>query len=129
MAPKSLQNPEIERLIRLGAQSRAQLTLASLRLRETLDIPTRLRGSLKRHPSSWLFGSLASGLAISLLLGGKRSQRGTPDVTPQKKRHRSLPVAAAGLVLTAARPIAKHWFSKQAEKWLANVMIQSQRQP
>jgi hypothetical protein len=129
MDPKPLQNPEIERLIRLSAESRAHLAVATAALREKLDVPARLRSSLKRHPSTWLFGSLASGFVVSLLFGSKRSERSSSEASPAPKRPKSLPAAAVGLALTAARPLAKHWLSKQAEKWLAQAISQSRHQP
>ncbi len=129
MDPKPLQNPEIERLIRLSTESRAQLTVAAHRLRDQLDLPAKLRDSLKRHPSSWLFGSLASGFVASLLFGRKRGSRSNREMVSVPKPPKSLPAAAVGLALTAARPLAKHWLSKQAEKWLSQAMSRSHHQP
>ena len=110
-------HPEILRLVRLGEVSRALLENEADKLRRKLDVPSRIRGSLKDHPSSWLFGSLATGLAASLLL------RRSP--APVKK-HRGFTATLMGLTLTAARPLAKVWLADQLKHWIAS---QSAKQP
>ncbi len=110
MDRKPPQNPEIERLIRLGAASRSCLTSEVIALKQRLDFPTRIRGSLKSHPTAWLFGSLASGFVGSLLFRRK------PAATATK--HRGLPVTLLGLALTAARPFAKVWLADQVKSYL-----------
>lgn len=131
MDPKSLHQSEIERLIRVSAESRAHLTLASQRLRDHLNVPAKLRDSLRRHPSSWLVGSLASGFVASLLFGRPRVRRGQPStqgsIQVEPKRPKSLPAVAAGLALSAARPLATRWLAQQAERFLAKGISQASR--
>lgn len=110
MDRKLAENPEIQRLIQLSAAARCCLADEVIALRRRLDLPTRLRGSLKEHPAAWLFGSLASGIAATFLL------RRQP---PRATKRRSLPVALLGLTLTAARPFAKIWLGDQLKHWLA----------
>ena len=101
---------EIERLIRLSADSRACLTREVVAVKQRLDFPARIRGSLKGHPSAWLFGSLASGFVGSLLFRRKPAVTGT--------KHRGLMMTLLGLALTAARPFAKVWLADQVKLYL-----------
>lgn len=111
MDRKLSEKTEIERLIRLSESARASLEIEAERIKQRFDIPARIRGSLSAHPTSWLFGSLASGLAASVLF----SRRGKTVVKP---RQRGIAGMLLGLTLTTARPLAKAWFSNQVEKWL-----------
>ena len=101
---------EIERLIRLSATSRACLTREVVAVKQRLDFPARIRGSLKGHPSAWLFGSLAFGFVGSLLFRRK------PAVTG--KKHRGWMMTLLGLALTAVRPFAKVWLADQVKLYL-----------
>ena len=110
MDRKPSQNQEIERLIGIGAASRSCLTREVVALKQQLDIPTRIRGSLKSHPTAWLFGSMASGFVGSVLFRRKPAAA--------KTKHRGIPHALLGLALTAARPLAKVWLADQVKGYL-----------
>lgn len=112
MDRKLQQKQEIERLILLSDAARSSLEDAAISLKHKLDVPSRLRSSLKTHPTGWLMGSLASGLAASMMFGRKEA--------PVEKKRRSLPLALLGLSLTAVRPIAKVWLTDQVKNYLAN---------
>jgi hypothetical protein len=103
---------EIQRLIRASDSARHTLQSEATLLRQKLDVPARLRASLKSSPTGWLMGSLASGFGLSLLF-----RRQAP---PQEKKKRSLPITLLGLTLTAARPLAKIWLADQAKNYLSN---------
>lgn len=111
MDRKLPKDQEIERLIRLGEAARSCLEHEAVLLKQRLDVPARIRGSLKEHPAGWLLGSLASGLAASLLLRLKPRR-------PAEKKHRGLPLTLLGLTLTAIRPIAKVWLTDQVKSYL-----------
>jgi hypothetical protein len=111
MDRKLPENPEIQRLIRLSQASRSFLGNEALSLKHRLDVPARLRDSLKSHPSTWLFGSLASGLAASLIF----RRRPASD-----KKRKGIPATLMGLTLTAARPLAKVWLTDQLKHWIAS---------
>ena len=111
MDRKLPENPEIQRLIRLSEASRACLESEVVALKHRLDVPSRIRGSLNNHPSAWLFGSVASGLAASLIF------RRRPAAT---KKRRGISGALIGLTLTAARPLAKVWLSGQLKQLASN---------
>lgn len=112
MDRKLPESPEILKLVRLAEQSRALLGEEAARLRQRLDVPARLRDSLKHHPGSWMFGSMATGLAASFIFRRRPAE-------PVKKR-RGIPATLLGLTLTAARPLAKVWLADQAKRWLSS---------
>ncbi|MEO5713357.1 MAG: hypothetical protein ABIT37_07695 [Luteolibacter sp.] len=98
-------------MIRLSEAARSCLGDEALAVRQRFDVPARLRASLRKHPTGWLMGSLASGLAASLLFfrGGKTAK-------PEKRR--GLPTVLLGLTLTAVRPLAKVWLTNQVKHHL-----------
>jgi DNA-binding transcriptional regulator/RsmH inhibitor MraZ len=113
MDRKLSKSQEIERLIRIGDAARYQLGSDAVLLKQRLDVPSRLRSSLKSHPTGWLFGSLASGLAASLLF------RRRPERERVEKKPRSFPLVVLGLTLTAVRPFAKVWLTDQVKNYLS----------
>jgi hypothetical protein len=110
MDRKSPQKPEIQQLIDLSAAARSCLTCEARALRQRLDIPARIRNSVKCHPASWLLGSLASGIAASFAFRRK------PRTTLASRR---TPSKMLGFVWTAARPLVKIWLADQVKHWLA----------
>jgi hypothetical protein len=108
MDRKLPENPEIQRLIRLSAASRSLLETEASDLRQRFDVPSRIRHSLQESPTTWLFGSLASGLAASLMFRRK---------PPVATKRRGIPALLFGLTLTAARPLAKVWLANQLKQW------------
>lgn len=119
MDRKLPKNQEIERLIRLGEAARSCLGNEAVLLKQRLDVPTRIRGSLKSHPAAWLFGSLASGFAAGLLLFRRK-----PAAAAEKK-HRGLALTLLGLTLTAVRPFAKVWLTDQVKNYFAGQPVRS----
>lgn len=111
MAQELQQDQELQRLIRLGEAARSCLGHEVAALKAKLDFPARIRNSLRHHPTGWLLGSLASGLAGSLLFRRRR-------VAPVRKAHKSLLLTLLGLALTAARPFAKVWLADQVKNYL-----------
>lgn len=114
-------NQEIQRLILISAAARSCLETEAHALRQRLDVPARIRGSIKQHPTGWLFGSLVSGMATSLLFRGK-SNRPMTGQSGSPSPRRSVPVALMGLALTAARPLAKVWLTHQVKQRLAGML-------
>ena len=111
MDRKLSEKAQIERLIQLSANSRARLESEAIRIKQRFDIPAKIRGSLNEHPTSWLLGSLASGLVGSLLISRRPK-------TSSKPQRRGMIGVMLGLAVTAARPMAKVWVSNQFAKWL-----------
>lgn len=110
MDRKLPKDQQIERLIRLGEAARSCLEQEAVLLKQRLDVPARIRDSLKEHPTGWLFGSLVSGLAASLLLRVKPR--------PAENKHRGLPLSLLALTLTAVRPMAKVWLTDRVKSYL-----------
>lgn len=110
MDRESSEQQEIQRLIRLSEAARSRLGSEVAILRHRLDVPSRLKDSLRQHPAGWLLGSLASGLAASLVFRRKPS-------APKKRR--GIPATLFGLTLTAVRPMAKIWLANQLKSWIS----------
>jgi hypothetical protein len=100
-------------LISLGETARSTLSHEAAVLKHRLDVPARLKDSLKSHPTGWLVGSVASGLAASFLF------RRRPAREEKEKKSKSLPLAVLGLTLTAVRPFAKVWLTDQVKNYLS----------
>ncbi|MGA0899910.1 MAG: hypothetical protein ACO3SO_05860 [Luteolibacter sp.] len=112
MAAKSTKRPEIEELIRLSQEARVDLGSRVAGIRKSLDVPTRVFGSMRSHPKIWLFASVAAGVGTSMLLG-KLPGRG-------KKKGSSIKKKAIALTLTAARPIVKIWLANKLKSLGSN---------
>jgi hypothetical protein len=121
---RKLQNQEIQRLIRLGESARSGIQRETLVLRQRLDLASRIRGTIKNHPTGWILGAMGTGLTISRLLFRSRRQKPTPAAT-----RKSLPMVALGLTLTAIRPFAKVWLADQVKRYLAGQLATTGRRP
>lgn len=122
MDRKLPEKAEIERLIRLSERARTCLESEAARIKERFDIPARIRSSLKEHPASWVFGSMASGLVASLLF----SRHQKPAV---KTGRRGAAGVLLGITLTAAKPLAKVWLANQVKDWMTRPPSSSRPQP
>lgn len=111
MDRKLPKDQEIQRLIRLSEVARSKLENEAVLLKQRLDVPARIRTSLKSHPLGWLFGSLASGLTATWLF------RRQPVVVD--KKNRGVASTLFGLALTAIQPAAKVWLANQLKSYLA----------
>jgi hypothetical protein len=117
MDRKFSKNSEIERLIQISHSARCCLENEAVSLKQRLDFPARIRGSLKQHPTGWFLGLLTSGLAAGLMFRRK------PAVAEKKRR--SIPFALLGLTLTAVRPFAKVWLTDQVKNYLTGQLSPS----
>jgi hypothetical protein len=113
MDRKHSEQAQVERLIRLSAASRGRLGVEVAAIKHRFDIPSRIRGALSAHPTTWLFGSMASGMAASLFF---RRRPAAKSKLPGGGIFGTL----LGLVLTAAKPVAKVWLSQQLARWAAH---------
>lgn len=112
MDRKPAHKPEIERLIRLGADARAQLGRDAADLQRKLDVPARVRDSLRSNPAGWLGGSAVAGLAASLLFRRKKK-------TVKAVKKKTLAALLLGLVANALTPLLKIWLTGQLKQFLA----------
>lgn len=106
---------EIERLIRSSENARRFIRSEVHSLKAKLDVPARVRGSLKGNPFGWLFGSAASGLVASLLFRRKSARSVGKKSTPR-------PFRFLALILTLVRPMAKVWFTGQVRNYLSGAV-------
>ena len=120
MASPTSKHQEIERLIRLSDDSRSLLVNHAMAIRQRLDVPTRLRHSVKENPGQWLFGGLASGIATSFLFRRKAS-------SVKKVKNRSLPLALLGITFAAVRPLLQVWLTSQAKNYITGKPIEFPR--
>ncbi len=99
MAKKSGNNKSDAELKEQIARSREDLALRLNRVREEVDLPRRIRRSVRREPVRWIVGAIAVGLLVTAVLTRKKkvivdAKGGT------KSKH---PLLEAGFVLGALR--------------------------
>lgn len=104
---------EIQRLIRSSEAARTVLGSEIRDLKHRLDVPARVRSSLKSNPTSWIGGSVVAGLAGSLLF--RRKAKRTP--APKKK---GLLGFILGLAFTGLRPLLKVWLAGQLKNYIGS---------
>ena len=99
MAKKSGNNKSDAELKEQIARSREDLALRLNRVREEVDLPRKIRRSIRREPVPWIVGAIAVGLLITAIVTRKKkvyvdAKGGT------KSKHALL---EAGFVLGALR--------------------------
>ena len=102
MAKKSGNNKSDAELKEQIARSREDLALRLNRVREEVDLPRRIRRSVRREPVRWIVGAITVGLLVTAVLTRKKkvivdAKGGT------KSKH---PLLEAGFVLGALRVAA-----------------------
>ncbi|MES2996605.1 MAG: hypothetical protein V4733_07325 [Verrucomicrobiota bacterium] len=108
---------KIRRLIEEAAVSRDFLSLEIVELKRKLDVPARMRESLREHPTSWVAGSAISGLFASLLF--RRPRKPKPKQAAKAAKTGVMGVLLASAV-AVAKPIAGRWLANRAKNyWLA----------
>ncbi len=115
MDRKIPKHQQIEQLIRSSEQSRTFLTAEVQSLKAKLDVPARVRNSLKGNPGGWILGSAASGLFASLLFRRKTAK----PARLKTGKKLSSPIRFLALILTVVRPLAKVWLTGQLKNYLA----------
>ena len=105
MAKKSGNNKSETELKEEIAQSREELALRLDRVREEVDLPRKIRRSVRREPVPWIVGAIAVGLLVTAVVTRKTkvyvdAKGGT------KSKHALL---EAGFVLGALRIAEQHF--------------------
>lgn len=113
MDRKPTEEARIQELIRLSNGSRLTLSREILVLKSKLDLPLRIKSSLRGSPTTWLAGSAIAGLATSLLWRKRK---------PAKSKYGSKSNKLLYLTLTAARPIIKVWLVKRLKHWATDAI-------
>lgn len=70
MAERTQERTKLAELVRRSGTARIQIGLAHANLRRRLDIPERLKESIKSQPMKWLGGSMLAGLFGSFIFKG-----------------------------------------------------------
>jgi len=104
MAKSTQQKAGIAELIRRSEQSRLRLSDAHSALKDRLNMPARLKESLKVAPKKWVGGSLFAGLLLGRLFGAKKER---PEGVQKIRKQRNLLLGALTLIATLAKPAAK----------------------
>lgn len=111
MAAKLPISREIQRLIDTGASARATLGSEIRTFKHKVDVPSRLKDSLKSHPTGWLGGSVVAGMAGSLLFRRKAKR--------EKPRKKGIIAFLLTLAFAAFRPFLKVWLAGQVKNYLS----------
>jgi hypothetical protein len=101
---------EIQRLIRSSETAREVLGSEIRDLKHRMDIPARVRSSLKSNPTGWIGGSVLAGLAGSLLFRRKDKR--------EKPKKKGLLGFLLALGVAALRPFVKVWLAGQLKNYL-----------
>lgn len=115
------QKPEILELIRHSALSRTILAEEFIRAKERFDVPARVRGNFQNHTGTWLLGSGVLGLAASLFFGRpsrRKSGKNTEGVITKTAKTGGKYGILAGLLMAAAKPLARMWLEKRVRYWI-----------
>jgi len=98
MAKKSGNNKSDAELKEQIARSREDLALRLDRVREEVDLPRKIRRSIRRQPVPWIVGAIAVGLLVTAIV--TRKKKVYVDAKGTKSKHALL---EAGFVLGALR--------------------------
>jgi hypothetical protein len=112
MAKPTQKSSEIAELIRCADAARFQIGQAHHRLKQKLDIPLRIRDSLKSSPLKWLTGSLATGFVGSFLF---RSRKPRKD---EAKKSRGWIMSSLSMAFNLAKPALKIYGAKILQDYL-----------
>lgn len=106
---KPTQKVEIAELVRRSEAARLHLSDAHSALKDKLNVPARLKESLKAEPTKWLGGSLVAGLVASRVF---RKKKKPPEKVLSVKKQRNLLLGTLTLAFTLAKPAAKIYATK-----------------
>jgi hypothetical protein len=104
---------QIQRLIQTSATARSVLGSEIRTFKYKMDVPSRMKDSLRSHPTSWLGGSVVAGLATSLLFRRKPIKEKLPD------KKKTLLGVLFTLVFAALRPFLKAWLTGQLKHYIS----------
>ena len=110
MARKSQKALEFAELVRKNEAARLKLGAAHRDLRHKLDVPSRVKESIKSQPQKWLGASVVAGFVGSLLIKSKRGKE-KRKLAAAGKRKRLFP-APVSMLLTLLKPAIKIYVAK-----------------
>src|SRR5438309_5826712 len=100
MAKKSGNNKSDTELREQIARSRDDLALRVNRVREEVDLPRKIRRSVRREPVPWIVGAIAVGLIITAVV--TRKKKVVDDVARRGSKTKSA-LLETGFILGALR--------------------------
>lgn len=122
MAKSTKKEVKIHELIARSEAARLQLGKSHAELKRRLDVPTRLRESVKADPKKWIGGSAAVGLVGSFLFRSKKKRKRNRNrvggLVKEEKNQRNMLFSALGLIFTVMRPVAKIYGTKLLKDFL-----------
>jgi hypothetical protein len=116
MAKPTQQSLELAELILRSEAARIQIGHAHLQLKKKLDVPLRIRDSLKSSPLKWLGGAMGAGLLGSMLF---RPRRPEIRLEPEKK-HRGWFVGLLMMLFALMKPTLKMYATNLIKDYLQN---------
>lgn len=117
MARKSPDPARLETLSRQLDAARSDLGHAAVHLRQRLDLTSRVRDSLRRHPAKWFGASAVVGLVASLALTRLRRKPARLE-TAAIRGTKGRIAGAAVAVFTLLRPVVQKWMLLQLrQRW------------
>ena len=116
MAKSTQKSLELAELILRSDVARFQIGQAHHKLKQKLDIPLRIRDSLKSSPLKWLGGSLGVGFMGSFLFKSKRRQ---PKYSIEKK-HGGWFTRLLLISFSLAKPALEIYATKFLKDYLQN---------
>ena len=117
MAKSTQKSLELAELILRSDVARFQIGQAHHKLKQKLDIPLRIRDSLKSSPLKWLGGSLGVGFMGSFLFRSKRRQQ--PQYSIEKK-HGGWFTLLLLISFSLAKPALEIYATKFLKDYLQN---------
>jgi len=122
MAQTTEKSKRLAELVKRGEASRLRLTDAHARLRNTLDMPSRIKSSITGAPAKWLGGSLVAGFAASLLFRPGKKKVSARAVSAKKERGFVLGLLA--LAFTLSKPVVKIYATKLLKDYLSRRFLE-----
>lgn len=121
MARSNKETVELGELIRRSEASRLQLSQSHAVLKRKLDIPSKIKKSIKLNPLPWVGGSIATGFFGSLSLGKKKKKFKESKTT--RKISKGFVIGSLSLIIKALKPFAKIYVTSLLKDYLRNQLI------
>lgn len=114
-------SPNQDRLKTLSLQldaARNDLGSSAVTIRRRLDVPARIRGSLRSHPAAWFGTSIAAGLLASIGLRQLRRRPRHIEASPAARPGHGLLHAGGVAIFAILRPVLQKWLVHQLRRHL-----------
>ncbi|WP_035605718.1 hypothetical protein [Haloferula sp. BvORR071] len=124
------EEPGLPTLIARIEASRRHVAADVAELRHQLDVPARVKRSVKAKPAVWLGGSLGAGFLASLLLKRRRHHHATASVREEKAKVKGgLFGMLLGGAFSIARPALQNWALREFQSRFAQPRYSQDKHP